>query len=349
MRAAVMHRFDAPVPVNDVPDPACPVDGVVVAVRACGVCRSDHHAWKGADPDVSLPHVMGHEFAGEIVEVGPECRRFTLGDRVTAPFILGCGHCADCRRGDATICADQHVIGFTSWGAFAELLAVPRADFNLVRLPDRLGFVEAAGMGCRVTTAWRAVTDRAAIRPGEWLVVHGAGGVGLSVVMIAAALGARVVAVAVSGDALEVASQLGADVALDATGVGDVGEAVRTLTGGGAHVSIDALGVGATFENSLRSLRKLGRHVQVGMPVGEHATVELPLLELVYARQLTLHGMRGLDAAGFGPLLDLVDAGRLDPGALVTRRIPLSMVGSALADMDGAPPPGITVVDRLSG
>lgn len=347
MRAAVLERFGGPIDVRDAPEPDCARDGVVVAVRACGVCRSDHHAWKGSDPDVVLPHVMGHELSGEVVEVGAECRQFEVGDRVTVPFILGCGSCADCRAGRATVCPHQEVIGFTSWGAFAEFVPVAHADFNLVRLPASLGHVEAAGMGCRVTTAWRALTDRARLEPGEWLVVHGAGGVGLSAVMIGAALGARVVAVDISRDALDHAVALGANAVLDAGGVDDVGEAVRELTDGGAHVSIDGLGVRATFENSLRSLRTLGRHVQVGMPVEEHATVPLPLLDLVYARQLSLHGMRGLDAAGFESVLDLAAGGRIDPGALVGRRIPLTAVGEALSAMDGRQPPGITVVDDI--
>lgn len=347
MRAAVLERFSGPVEIRDVPAPVCPPDGAVVAVRACGVCRSDHHAWVGADPDVVLPHVMGHELAGEVVEVGAACRTFQPGDRVTAPFICSCGRCADCRAGAPTICAQQHLIGFTAWGAFAERTPVPHADVNLVRLPGRLGFVEAAGMGCRVTTAWRALTDRAGIRPGEWLAVHGAGGVGLSAVALAGALGARTVAVDVSPDALAKAIELGAAAVVDAADADDVGAAVRDLTGGGVDVSIDALGTRTTFESSLRSLRKLGRHVQVGMPVGRDAVVPLPLLDLVYARQLTLHGTRGLGAAGFASLLDLVDAGRFDPGTLVGRRIPLSAVGPALAAMDGVQPPGITVIDDM--
>ncbi len=347
MKAAVMHEYDGAVPLSDAPDPACPADGVVVAVRACGVCRSDHHAWKGTDPDVELPHVMGHELAGEVVEVGPDCRHATIGDRVTAPFILGCGSCVACTGGQATACDRQEVIGFTAWGAFAEFVAVPRADFNLVALPDEMDFVSAAGMGCRVTTAWRALHDRGAVREGEWLAIHGAGGVGLSAVMIARALGARTVAIDVSADALTMAAPLGADVVVDANEYDDVAEMVRDATGGGAHVSLDALGVQATFENSLRSLRKLGRHVQVGMPVGSNTTVPLQLLDLVYARQLSIHGMRGLDASGFAPLMQLVASGELQPGRLVTGRIPLSEVGAALAAMDGRQPPGITVVDEL--
>lgn len=345
MKAALLERFDGPLSVKSVPEPDCPADGAIVAVRACGVCRSDHHAWKGLDPDVALPHVMGHEFAGEIVAVGAECRHFRVGDRVTAPFILGCGHCTDCQAGRPTVCADQAGIGFTMWGAFAERIAINAADFNLVHLPEAMDFVPAAGMGCRVTTAWRALTDRAQLAPGEWLVVHGAGGVGLSAIIIAAALGARVLAVDISDDALTKATELGANAVLNVSGIDDVGEAVRDLTSGGAHVSIDALGSAVTFTNSLRSLRKLGRHVQVGMPVGNHATVPLPLLELVYARQLSLHGTRGLGARQFAPLMDMIAGGRLDPAPLVTRTIPLSAAGAALAEMDGGQPAGVTVID----
>jgi len=347
MKAAVMEHYDGDLPVVDVPDPECPKDGALIDLRACGVCRSDHHAWKGADSDVVLPHVMGHEFAGVVAEVGPDCHGFAPGDRVTAPFILGCGHCPDCRAGEPTICATQEVIGFTFWGAFAERLALPRADFNLVRLPDALAFDAAAGMGCRVTTAWRGLVDRAAIKPGEWVAIHGAGGVGLSAVMIASALGARVLAVDINDAALAQAETMGATAVLNASDVSDVGGAVRDLTGGGVDVSVEGLGTAATFENSLRSLRKLGRHVQIGMPVGRHETVNLPLLELVYSRQLTLHGMRGLGAAGFRPLLAMIEAGRLDPAALVTNRIGLSQAGAALRAMDGAQPAGVTVITEM--
>lgn len=346
MKAALMTRFDSDLPLQEVPDPACPRDGAIVAIRACGVCRSDHHAWKGADPDVVLPHVMGHEFAGEVIETGPDCHAFRVGDRVTAPFILGCGSCADCRKGEPTICESQQVIGFTGWGAFAERIAIPRADFNLVRLPDGLAYSAAAGMGCRVTTAFRGIVDRAALQPGEWLVVHGCGGVGLSAIMIGAAVGARVLAVDVNDDALAMARQMGANATLDAS-AGDVGQAVRDLTSGGGDVSVDALGITATFENSLRGLRKMGRHVQIGMPVGAHATPPLPLLELVYARQLTLHGTRGIGAARFASLFAMIAAGRLDPGRLVTQTIALSQVHDALKAMDCFQGHGVTVIDRM--
>lgn len=347
MKAAVFDRFHGPLELRDVPDPACPADGAVVEVQACGVCRSDWHAWKGADPDVTAPHVPGHEFAGRVVEVGRDCRRVRIGDRVTAPFILACGSCADCLGGDATVCAHQHVAGFSSWGAFAQRIAVPHADFNLVALPEAMDFVAAAGMGCRVTTAFRGVVDRAKLQPGEWLAVHGCGGVGLSAVMIGAAVGAQVLALDVNDEALALARSFGATATLNVGGVAQIGEAVRDLTGGGAHVSIDALGVTATFHNSVRGLRKLGRHVQIGMPLERHAEPTIPLLELVYSRQISVMGTRGIAASRFPALFAMIAGGRIDPARLVTRRISLAEAGAALAAMDGYTAAGITVIDRF--
>jgi alcohol dehydrogenase len=350
MRAAIFDKFKAPMEVRQVPDPACPADGVIVRVKACGVCRSDWHAWTGADSDVTAPHVPGHEFAGVVEEVGKDCRRFKIGDRVTAPFILACGACPDCLGGDATVCNRQHVVGFSGWGAFAERIAMPRADFNLVLLPEEMDFVTAAGMGCRVTTAFRALVDRAKLQPGEWLVVHGCGGVGLSAVMIGAALGAQVLAIDVNVEAIGLAADLGAETAIELSKHHDpleIAEEIREITGGGAHVSVDALGVTETFHNSIRGLRKLGRHVQIGMPLGRHAEPTVPLLELVYSRQISIMGTRGIPASRFPALFGMIAAGRIDPTRLVTKRIPLDEAGAAIAAMNGYTGSGITVIDRF--
>jgi alcohol dehydrogenase len=347
MRAALIETFKQPVIVRDVAEPQGPPDGAIVSVKACGVCRSDWHAWTGADPDVSAPHVPGHEFAGVVEEVGRDCRRFRRGDRVTAPFILACGQCPDCVGGDPTVCNYQHVVGFSSWGAFAERIAVPRADFNLVRLPETIDFTSAAGMGCRVTTSFRAVVDRAKLQPGEWLAIHGAGGVGLSALLIGKAIGASVLAIDVNEDALKLARTLGATKTLNVSGVADVGAAVREATNGGAHVSLDALGITATFHNSIRGLRKLGRHVQIGMPLGRHAEPSIPLLELVYSRQISVMGTRGIPASRFPALFEMIAAGHLDPARLVTRTISLEEAGPALEAMNGYSGAGITVIDRF--
>ncbi|WP_373505236.1 zinc-dependent alcohol dehydrogenase family protein [Aestuariivirga sp.] len=347
MKAAIFEAYRGPLEIRSVPDPFCPPDGVILKVEACGVCRSDHHGWSGADPDVALPHVPGHEFAGTVIEAGPDCRRFRMGDRVTAPFILACGDCADCRGGEPTVCNHQFVVGFSGWGAFAEMLAVPHADFNLVMLPDEMGFAEAAAMGCRLTTAFRGLVDRAALQPGEWLAVHGCGGVGLSAIMIGAAMGARVLAIDVNDEALAMAGRLGANLTLNPNSAPDTALAVREITGGGAHVSIDGLGITATFNNSIRGLRKLGRHVQIGQPLEKHATPPIPLLETVYARQISILGTRGIAASRFSSLLGMIAAGRLDPARMITRRIALSGAGAALEAMNGYTGVGVTVIDRM--
>lgn len=344
MRGAIFETFGGPLTVRELPEPACPEDGVVVEVRACGVCRSDWHGWRGADPDVGVPHVPGHEFSGVVLETGPGCRRFHRGDRVTAPFILACGTCTECVGGDPTVCPDQYVVGFSGWGAFAERVPIARADFNLVRLPDALDFVTAAALGCRVTTAFRALTDRGRLGAGEWLAVHGCGGAGLSAVMLGAALGATVLAVDVNEEALALARRLGATDTLLASAE-RVGDRIRERTGGGVHLSIDALGTTQSFENSLRGLRSLGRHVQIGMPLGAHARPRLALLELVYARQITVMGTRGIAASRFRPLLEMARAGRIDPADLVTRRIALSEVQPVFEAMSAYAMAGIAVID----
>ena len=209
MKAALLEQYKSPLKICQLPDPETPDDGVIVEVKACGVCRSDWHGWKGTDPDIVLPHVPGHELAGDIVAVGPEVKNFHIGDRVTVPVILGCGHCPTCRTGELTICDTQYVVGFTGWGAFAELAAVPYADANLVKLPDEMPYEVAAALGCRVTTAFRGVVDRGKLQSGETIAVHGCGGIGLSAVMISAAMGASVIAVDVVEEKLQLAKSLG--------------------------------------------------------------------------------------------------------------------------------------------
>ena len=345
MRAALLTAYRAPLEIAELPDPVCPEDGVVLRVLACGVCRSDWHGWTGADPDIALPHVPGHEFCGVVEEAGARVARWRRGDRVIAPFILACGECGDCAAGNHTVCADQIVPGFTAPGAFAERIAVPRADRNLAALPEGLDPAEAAALGCRVTTAWHALTGAAALRPGEWLAVHGTGGIGLSAVMLGAAMGAGVVAVDVVPEKLALAARLGATATVNAA-LAEPSEAVREITGGGAHVSVEALGVAETTRASLASLRPLGRHVQIGMPAGNHAVMPLPM-DLVYSRQLSLHGTRGMPGWKFDGLLGMIAGGRLDLAPLVTRRIALDAAGAELAAMDGPTPPGIAVIDRF--
>jgi alcohol dehydrogenase len=342
VKAVVYDEYGRMPVARDVPPPECPDGGVVIAVKATGVCRSDWHAWQGHDP-VSLPHVPGHELAGVVAEVGAGVRDWQVGDRVTVPFVCGCGRCSWCEAGEAQVCPDQTQPGFTGPGSFAELVAIHAADTNLVRLPESVDFVTAASLGCRFATAFRAVTTHGRLGAGDWLAVHGCGGVGLSAVMIGAALGAHVLAVDVNPLALERASSLGAAALVDARRVADVAATVRDTTGGGAHVSIDAYGSPALAVESVRSLRRRGRHVQAGLLLGPASTPPLPM-DLVVSQELEVYGSHGMPARDYPAMLGLIADGTLRPADLVGRVIGLEQAGAALAAMDQPSTAGMTVV-----
>jgi len=342
MRAARLSAWRAPLELVDIPTPDAPEGGVLLRLLACGVCRSDWHVWTGADPDVQLPHIPGHEYCGEVIAVGEGVTRWQLGDRVIAPFILACGTCSDCARGEQTICAGQVLPGFTQAGAFAECIAVPFADANLSALPETMDPALAAALGCRVTTAWHALTGRAQVQPGEWVAVFGTGGVGLSAMLLARALGAKAVAVDVVAEKLSFATLLGAEAVVNA-GETDPVDAIKQITGGGAHVAIEALGVAATAVPALKSLRKLGRMVQVGMPAGDHVTMAMPM-DALYSGQLALFGTRGMPSWRYPPLLDFIARGRVDLTPLIARRVTLGQATSELAAFDHPAPPGVAVI-----
>ncbi|MEV0649426.1 zinc-dependent alcohol dehydrogenase family protein [Phytomonospora sp. NPDC050363] len=342
MRAVLFDAYGRLPAVTEVADPAPGREGAVIRVEATGLCRSDWHGWAGHDLDIALPHVPGHEFAGVVEAVGEGVTGWKPGDRVTAPFVCACGRCALCAAGEQQVCEFQTQPGFTHWGSFAEYVRVDAADTNLVAVPADLDFTAAAGLGCRFATAYRAVVARGAVRPGEWVAVHGCGGVGLSAVMIAVAGGARVVAVDVSPVALALAERFGAEVCVDAAD-GDAAEAVRAATGGGAQVSLDALGSAGTCASSLLSLRRRGRHVQVGLLPSAAGDPVLPM-ERVIAYELDVLGGHGMAAHAYPEMMALVASGRLRPQDLVTSTIGLDEAPAALAGMGSRPGAGVTVI-----
>ncbi|MFC8361589.1 zinc-dependent alcohol dehydrogenase family protein [Streptomyces griseorubiginosus] len=347
MRAVLFEHYGEPLEVREVPDPHPPEHGVVVRVEATGLCRSDWHGWRGHDPDITLPHVPGHELAGTVETVGTRVTAWRPGDRVTVPFVCACGTCPSCKAGDHQICERQTQPGFTHWGSFAQYVALDHADVNLVAVPQDMAFTTAASLGCRFATAFRAVVQQGRLAAGEWVAVHGCGGVGLSAVMIAAASGARVVAVDVSPGALALARKFGATECVDASGVRDTAAAVRELTGGGAHLSLDALGSPVTCAASVNSLRRRGRHVQVGLLPSPDGTTPVPMARAI-ALELDILGSHGMAAHTYPAMLELVRAGVLRPDLLVTSAITLDATPGALAAMGTAPGAGVTVIEPWS-
>ncbi|MEU8968505.1 zinc-dependent alcohol dehydrogenase family protein [Streptomyces monashensis] len=344
MRAVVFERHGALAEVRELPDPRPAPDGVVVRVEATGLCRSDWHGWMGHDPDIELPHVPGHELAGVVQAVGSRVTHWRPGDRVTVPFVCACGTCPACAAGDQQVCERQTQPGFHHWGSFAQYVALDHADVNLVAIPDDMAYATAAALGCRFATAFRAVVQQGRVAAGEWVAVHGCGGVGLSAVMIAAASGARVVAVDVSPQALDLARKFGAAQCVDASRTPETAAAIRDLTGGGAHLSLDALGSPATCAASVNGLRRRGRHVQVGLLPSADGSTPVPLARAV-ALELELLGSHGMAAHAYPAMLELVGSGVLRPDLLVTRTIPLDAAPQALAAMGTAPGAGVTVIE----
>ncbi|ADI05228.1 alcohol dehydrogenase [Streptomyces bingchenggensis BCW-1] len=345
MRAVVFDAFGHRPEVRNVQDPTPSRRGAVIRVEATGLCRSDWHGWMGHDPGIRLPHVPGHELAGVVEEVGPEVLNWRPGQRVTVPFVCACGRCGACADGAQQVCERQTQPGFTHWGSFAEYVAIENADVNLVGIRGELAFTTAAGLGCRFATAFRAVVAQGRVAPGEWVAVHGCGGVGLSAVMIASAAGARVVAVDISPRALALARRFGAEVCVDAAStLGSVADAVADATGGGAHVSLDALGSPRTCAASVNSLRRHGRHVQVGLLPPAAGSPMLPM-DRVIALELRLLGSHGMAAHAYGPMMEMVEAGTLRPDLLVTDTIGLDEVPEALMAMGAAAGAGVTVIE----
>jgi len=359
MRAAILREYGEPLAVREVPEPEPGPDDAVVRVTACGVCRSDWHAWAGhgewADDRVPRGQVLGHEPAGEVVAVGDSVDRFAPGDHVVVPFSLGDGTCPRCRRGHGNVCDDGRALGFEpdAPGAFAERVAVPDADYNIVERPPWLDATAAAALGCRYMTAYHALAERAGLGGGDRLAVHGCGGVGLSAVQLGDALGARVVAVDVDDRALSLAQDLGADETVSPNdpggGAEDVPDRIRTLTDGGADVSVDALGIAETCRNSVRSVRPRGTHVQVGLTTeAERGDVSLPT-DWMTRWEVSFVGSRGMPPTSYDDLFDLIEATDVDPAALVSDELALSEVSDRLAAMGEYDARGVEVVTDFAG
>ena len=346
MKAAVYESFTGPLSIQNVPDPVPQNDGVVIQVKATGLCRSDWHGWKGNDPDISLPHVPGHELAGVIIETGKDVSRWKKGDRVTLPFVCGCGTCPQCMSGNHQVCDFQFQPGFTHWGSFAEYVSINYADINLVHLPEKLDFVTAASLGCRFITSFRAIVAQGNVSAGQWVAIHGCGGVGLSAIMIADALGANVIAIDIDNKKLDFARSVGAVATINASEVENAAEAVMDISNGGVHISMDALGNPDTCFNSVYNLRKRGKHLQVGIMEAEFSTPSVPMGRVI-ANELEILGCHGMQAHKYEPMLEMILKGKLQPEKLIGKTISLEESLVELPNMDTFSGIGIKVIDEF--
>ncbi len=346
MKAAIYKTFEGAITIQQVTDPSPKEHGVVLKVKATGLCLSDWHGWMGHDADIILPHVPGHELAGTIEALGKNVKNFKVSDRVTVPFVCACGSCDQCMSGNQQVCDNQSQPGFTHWGSFAEYVALDQADTNLVKIPEAISDVTAATLGCRFVTAYRAIVAQGKVTAGQWVAIHGCGGVGLSAIMIANALGAQVIAVDINEKTLAFAKELGAVATVNAKHNPDIVEMVKTLTHGGVHVSVDALGSAITCFNSVANLRKRGKHIQVGLMTGDHLHARVPM-DQVLANELEIIGSHGMQAHKYPEMLDMISNGKLNPEKLIEKTITLEEATLALPNMDKFEHTGVLVIDSF--
>jgi alcohol dehydrogenase len=355
MRAAVLEDYGEPLRLADVDRPSPAPHGAVVAVDACGLCRSDWHAWRGhgewADDQVPLGQVLGHEPAGQVIETGEEVTEISVGEEIAIPFSMGEGGCRYCRRGRGNLCVDGYALGFepAAPGAFAEFVHVPHADFNAARLPNTLAPRAAAALGCRYATAFHGLAHRVRLTAGDWVVVMGCGGLGLSAVQIAHAMGASVVAVDLSSAALERAAALGATQTITGGEEETVADQIKDVTDGGAHISIDAVGREETCRTAVSSLQPGGTHLQLGLTgTDERGQIPLPT-DRMTRWERSFVGARGCPPSRYEELLRFVNRGAVDPGELVSRELQLGDISERLVAMDEFGTHGIEVVTDFGG
>lgn len=345
MKALIYRDFQTLPSIENVLDPNPSDEGVVIEVKATGLCRSDWHGWMGHDSDIVLPHVPGHEFAGIIRSVGKSVRKWKVGDRVTVPFVSGCGKCPQCASGNQQVCDIQFQPGFTHWGSFAEYVAIDRADINLVSLPEEMSFEVAASLGCRFATSFRAVVDQGKVSGGQWVAVHGCGGVGLSAIMIANAMGANVIAIDIENEKLQLAKTIGAVALINAKETNPI-EAVKSISKGGVHISIDALGSPETCFNSVSNLRKRGKHIQVGLLLGDQLNPKIPM-NLVISNELEILGSHGMQAWRYPEMVQMITSGKMNPELLIGKKINLNKAALALTEMNEFKDQGLTLINQF--
>jgi 6-hydroxycyclohex-1-ene-1-carbonyl-CoA dehydrogenase len=323
MKAAVFHGADRPMLVEDIAMPEPAAGEILVRVAGCGVCHTDLHYIDHGTPTFKKPPlVLGHEIAGTVASPDPT-GRFAEGDPVLLPAVLSCGSCTACRTGRENICERSIMLGNNVDGGYAEYIAVSAKD--VFALPPEIPLIEAAIIADALTTPYHAVINRGRVLPGDRVVVIGCGGVGLNVVQIAAALGARVIAI----DKLELkrdwARRFGAEEALDPAAEPKLERAVRDLTGGGADVVFEVVGRPETQELAVSAARTGGRIVFVGYSPD---VMRLNSGRVMF-RELEVTGSLGCRPVDYPRVIELVRQGRIRMTDLVTARYPLAEIGAA--------------------
>lgn len=340
MRALRIEALGQPLVAVDTPVVAPGPEDVVVRVRAAGICHTDAHLRHGGSSSATLPLIPGHEIAGEIVELGPEVHNLAVGDRVCVHYVVSCTTCVHCVAGREQFCLSHQMIGAQRAGGYADFVTIPAR--NAVRLPAQISFVHGAVMMCSSATALHALR-RGRLAVGESVAVFGVGGLGVSAIQLARALGAaRVFAIDRDAAKLKVAESLGAE-PVHAVDV-DAVSRVRELTGGmGVDVALDLVGAPAVTLQALQALAVHGRAVAVG--IHPHA-MTLPVYRTLLGPEVELVGANDHLLSELAELMVFAQSGALDLGPADIGTVPLEAgaVNAVLDALDAYQAPFRTVI-----
>jgi propanol-preferring alcohol dehydrogenase len=327
MKAAVLHETHSPLVLEDVEIPSVGPEEALLHIKACGICHTDLNYMDGLKPTGKIPIILGHEAAGVVSEVGKKVMGFVPGDRVVVYFVLACGKCDYCMSGQDNLC-DMPIgmFGITRDGGFAEYANVPAR--SLVKVPKGISFEEAALLGCGGLTSYHALKDLAQVNSRDTVAIYGLGGLGMSAIQIAKASDARVIAVDIVEEKLKLAEKLGADCTLNANEI-NVPAKIRELTNGkGADAALNFTPNPKVIEEAVKSIRKTGLVVCVGWGLGDF-TFSLNVLDLI-GGELRVVGCRSGRKQNLSELVELLSNGRLNFKYLISHRMPLTEINSAI-------------------
>lgn len=324
MKAMVLREYNHPLKLEEVDVPKIEPGEVLIKVKACGVCASNVKYVEGAYPSVlKLPHILGHEPAGEIVEIGPGVQGFTRGDRVCVYIFIPCGECLYCSKGEENNCIAVKRIGMEVSGAYAECIKAPVR--NVFKIPEGMTYDEASVLADAAATSFHALREKAKVRVGEDVVIIGVGSLGINAVQIAKAAGARVIAIDITPSKLEFARRYGADETIDGRKE-DIAQRVRRLTSGkGADSFIDFVGGPESARAGLHSLRRGGKLVVVGHD--PHHPIQVKAFQELIMEEIEIIGSHASTRQELREVIALVQAGKLKP--VIGARYPLAQANEA--------------------
>lgn len=324
MKAAVFHKANQPLSIEEIPTPTPGPGEILVKVAGCGVCHTDLHFIDHGVPTFKKPPlILGHEASGTVAAIGSEVGGLKEGDRVLLPAVYGCGHCRMCRMGRENVCDNMVFFGSSVDGAYAEYLVAPA--LVAIGLPDEIPLIEGAIIADATTTPFHAVVNRGQVKPGDAVVVFGCGGIGLNCVQIAAAVGGQVIAVDIADHKLDWARKLGAKATVNPKAVERLDKELRKLTRGGADIAFECIGNPAVQEQAFNSVRTGGRFVVVG---SSDKPMSLNTGKVMF-REIEIIGSLGCRVVDYGRVLELARQGKIKVSELVTAKFPLDEINAA--------------------